>query len=70
MELGTRLNFELVLNRCSVTSVIDARYSDSMGFNYLQFLKAVQPPEQLDDVYSTRITGIMSKDEVSLSFQI
>lgn len=45
-------------------AVIDARFSDAMGFNYMQFLKEVQPPEQPDDVYSTRITGIMSKDKV------
>ena len=56
----------VILESRDVCRGIDARYSDSMGFNYLQFLKAVQPPEQLDDVQHEDHWKL----EVSLSFQI
>ncbi len=35
---------------------MELRFSDSKGFNYLSFLEKLQPSEQLEDKYKTKMT--------------
>ena len=39
-------------------SVVELRFSDSKGFNYLQFLEELQPSEKLEDKYRLRMTQL------------
>ena len=42
---------------------MELRFSDNKGFNYLQFLEQLQPSEQLEDKYRTRVTQLVAKKE-------
>ena len=43
--------------------VLNARFSDAKGFNYLRFLEVVDPVEELEDKYQTRAIEIKSSKE-------
>ena len=47
--------------------VLEARFADDKGFNYLHFLQHVDPTEKLDDIYGTKVTKLLSKgDQVAI----
>ena len=47
--------------------VVEMRFSDSNGFNYLQFLEELQPSEKLEDKYRLRMTHLTAmKQQVSV----
>ena len=47
--------------------VVEMRFSDSKGFNYLQFLEELQPSEKLEDKYHLRMTQLTAmKQQVSV----
>ena len=47
--------------------VVEMRFSDSKGFNYLQFLEELQPSEKLEDKYHLRMTHLTAmKQQVSV----
>ena len=39
-------------------SIISEKYTDNTGFNYLRFLKELQPPEKLEDKYTQRLNDL------------
>ena len=46
--------------------VMDLRFSDSKGFNYLSFLGELQPSQRLEDKYHTRMGQLTAmKQQVS-----
>ena len=46
--------------------LVEMRFADQKGFNYLKFLDQLQPLEKLENKYQTRMTQLMSKkDQVS-----
>lgn len=48
------------------TRLVEMRFADQKGFNYLKFLDQLQPSEKLENKYQTRMTQLMSKkDQVS-----
>ncbi len=49
--------------------VLNARFPDAKGFNYLQFLEQVEPMEKLENKYRTRAIEIKSsKDKVCKTY--
>ena len=44
-------------------ALIEVRFMDNKGFNYLQFLEELQPPERQENKFRTRMTQIMEKRE-------
>ncbi|EDO33216.1 predicted protein [Nematostella vectensis] len=38
--------------------IIEARYSDDIGFNYIDFLELLQPPDKPDHMYVKRLEGL------------
>ena len=44
-------------------ALLDARYSDAKGFNYLNFLKAVDPPAEVENVYRSKVTQMVAKKD-------
>ena len=42
---------------------MDLRFSDSKGFNYLSFLGELQPSQQLEDKYLTRMGQLTAKKQ-------
>lgn len=46
--------------------LVEMRFADQKGFNYLKFLDQLQPSEKLENKYQTRMTQLMTKkDQVS-----
>ena len=43
--------------------VMETKFSDSKGFNYLRFLEELQPSEELEDKYQLRMTQLTAKKE-------
>ena len=43
--------------------VMETKFSDSKGFNYLHFLEELQPSEELEDKYRLRMTQLTAKKE-------
>ncbi|CAI8046017.1 hypothetical protein GBAR_LOCUS25445 [Geodia barretti] len=41
--------------------LMEKRYGDSKGVNYLQFLEHLQPTERLEDKYQTRISQLSTR---------
>ena len=41
--------------------VMETKFSDSKGFNYLHFLEELQPSEELEDKYRLRMTQLTAK---------
>ncbi len=50
----------------SLPRVMELRFSDAKGFNYLSFLEQLQPSEQLEDKYKTRMTVMLSSKEAQV----
>ena len=47
--------------------LVEMKFADQKGFNYLKFLDQLQPSEKLENKYQTRMTQLMSKkDQVSI----
>ena len=43
--------------------VMETKFFDSKGFNYLHFLEELQPSEELEDKYQLRMTQLTAKKE-------
>lgn len=43
--------------------LLEMRFADQKGFNYLKFLDHLQPSEKLENKYQTRMAQLMSKKE-------
>ena len=43
--------------------LVEMRFADQKGFNYLKFLDQLQPSEKLENKYQTRMTQLMSKQD-------
>ena len=73
MGSGTRSQFRQCLSYLGLGAseeerrVVEMRFSDSNGFNYLQFLEELQPSEKLEDKYRLRMTHLTAmKQQVSV----
>ena len=45
------------------TRVMETKFSDSKGFNYLHFLEELQPSEEPEDKYWLRMTQLTAKKQ-------
>ena len=43
--------------------MMETKFFDSKGFNYLHFLEELQPSEELEDKYQLRMTQLTAKKE-------
>ena len=43
--------------------MMETKFFDSKGFNYLCFLEELQPSEELEDKYQLRMTQLTAKKE-------
>ena len=43
--------------------LLEMRFADQKGFNYLKFLDQLQPSERLENKYQTRMAQLMTKKE-------
>ena len=43
--------------------LVEMKFADQTGFNYLKFLEQLQPSEKLENKYQTRMTQLISKKE-------
>ena len=69
MGYVTRSQFRQCLSYLGLDSseeemrVMETKFSDSKGFNYLHFLEELQPSEELEDKYRLRMTQLTAKKE-------
>ena len=69
MGYVTRSQFRQCLSYLGLDSseeemrVMETKFSDSKGFNYLCFLEELQPSEELEDKYRLRMTQLTAKKE-------
>ena len=69
MGYVTRSQFRQCLSYLGLDSseeemrVMETKFFDSKGFNYLHFLEELQPSEELEDKYQLRMTQLTAKKE-------
>ena len=52
------------------TALMERRFADDKGFNYLAFLEELQPAERLEDKYQTRMGTLLLSKQDTVSWLI